>query len=263
MQRRASAPSPEKACASNCYPKCLSIQDILALGKLISKKTGTVISICKFDSQHMEWSTRPEDEFASDGFRQAFKAARTTKVIGRYFRLYQSNKPKYRDPYTEGSSDALSCPKLCISVKGESHDKGFGHTSEYKRVFMGHLTLSMSQWKRTSVGNLSNMWTTLVSCVARAQCFKKLSHWHISRMKSEEAKSYKVQDIHCMIPKWPQQMYWMRMTRTRSAMAIWLDLPFKVSLQLLLQTSEAGSMTKLLSCYYISSNEAVYSGFLS
>ena len=57
------------------------------LGKVISKKSSTVISIYKFDFEHMQWSDVPmeaeffvaESPFASGGFRRAFKATSITE----------------------------------------------------------------------------------------------------------------------------------------------------------------------------------------
>ena len=87
----ASVPSPQKVCSSKFYPKSLSIQDMLKLGKVISKRSSTVITIYKFDFVHMQWSNVPveaefvvaETPFASAGFRQAFKATRITRGIQR------------------------------------------------------------------------------------------------------------------------------------------------------------------------------------
>ena len=86
-KKAVSEPSPEKVCASKFYPKSLSIQDMLKLGKVISKKSSTVISIYKFDFEHMQWSNVPmeaeflvaESPFASGGFRRAFKATSITE----------------------------------------------------------------------------------------------------------------------------------------------------------------------------------------
>lgn len=73
---------------------------MLKLGKVISKKSSTVISINKFDFEHMQWSSVPveaeflvaETPFAS-GFRQAFKATSITEgfkevtwVVKKYLR---------------------------------------------------------------------------------------------------------------------------------------------------------------------------------
>ena len=60
---------------------------MLKLGKVISKKSSTVISIYKFDFEHMQWSNVPveaeflvaETPFASGGFRRAFKATSITE----------------------------------------------------------------------------------------------------------------------------------------------------------------------------------------
>lgn len=62
---------------------------MLKLGKVISKKSSTVISIYKFDFEHMQWSNAPveaeflvaETPFASGGFPRAFKATSITEGL--------------------------------------------------------------------------------------------------------------------------------------------------------------------------------------
>lgn len=60
---------------------------MLKLGKVISKKSSTVVTIYKFDFEHMQWSNVPveaeflvaETPFASGGFRRAYKATSITE----------------------------------------------------------------------------------------------------------------------------------------------------------------------------------------
>ena len=62
---------------------------MLKLGKVISKKSSTVISIYKFDFEHMQWSNVPveaeflvaETPFTSGGFQRAFKATGITEGL--------------------------------------------------------------------------------------------------------------------------------------------------------------------------------------
>lgn len=49
----------KNVCSNKYYPKSLCIQDMVKLGKVISKKSYTVISIYKYDFEHMQWSNVP------------------------------------------------------------------------------------------------------------------------------------------------------------------------------------------------------------
>ena len=88
----ASVPGP------SCYPKSLSVADMLKLGKNFSKAGGTVVHLFRFDLQQMLWSSVPTDielyiedsPIGVGGFREAFKATcsspafRNTWVLKKY-----------------------------------------------------------------------------------------------------------------------------------------------------------------------------------
>lgn len=87
----ASLPSPKKQCWSwvnRVYHKSLSVIEKLKLRNVISMRTTTLTDFCKFDTEHMEWSTKPvaaefriaDQSFASGGFREALKA--TSHIVG-------------------------------------------------------------------------------------------------------------------------------------------------------------------------------------
>ena len=86
-----SLPSPKKPefkpnHPSKFYPKCLSLKDMLSLGKLHPERKSTIISIYEFDFNNMLWSNFPikaefmieDSPFDTGGFRKAFKATSTT-----------------------------------------------------------------------------------------------------------------------------------------------------------------------------------------
>lgn len=87
----ASLPSPKKQCwsqVSSVYHKSLSVIEKLKLRNVISMRTTTLTDFCKFDMEHMEWSTKPvvaefgiaDQSFASGRFREGFKA--TSHTVG-------------------------------------------------------------------------------------------------------------------------------------------------------------------------------------
>ena len=135
-KKAVSEPSPEKVCASKFYPKSLSIQDMLKLGKVISKKTSTVISIYKFDFEHMQWSNVPmeaeflvaESPFASGGFRRAFKATSITEgfkevtwVVKKYLKSASEiikATQETEESHTKKSVQMLLGPQFCIPTEG-------------------------------------------------------------------------------------------------------------------------------------------------
>ena len=71
--------NPDKSVAC---PKSLSVVEMMKLGKAILKNSRTLISLSSFDMAKMEWVPlqKPvsflieEEEFASHGFRKAYKA---------------------------------------------------------------------------------------------------------------------------------------------------------------------------------------------
>lgn len=86
-----SLPSPKKQCwsqVSRVYHKSLSVIEKLKLRNVISMRTTTLTDFCKFDTEHMEWSTKPvvaefripDQSFASGGFRESLKA--TSHIVG-------------------------------------------------------------------------------------------------------------------------------------------------------------------------------------
>jgi len=151
--------SPKNVCSSKFYPKSLSIQDTLKLGKVISKRSSTVITIYKFDFDHMQWSNVPveaefvvaETPFASGGFRQAFKATSITEgfkevtwVIKNYLtsasEVIKATK-ETEESHTKKSVQMHYLARNLASQLKEQIEKeeltGFGPTFEYKKVFMG------------------------------------------------------------------------------------------------------------------------------
>ena len=94
-------PSPPKVSPATrqYYPKSLSVLDMLKMGKVVDKKSTTVITLHSFNIELMAWNKIPttvefvvdEQELGSGGFHTAFKAttqhpmyANTTWVVKRY-----------------------------------------------------------------------------------------------------------------------------------------------------------------------------------
>ena len=158
-KKAVSEPSPEKVCASKFYPKSLSIQDMLKLGKVISKKSSTVISIYKFDFEHMQWSNVPmeaeflvaESPFASGGFRRAFKATSITEgfkevtwVVKKYLKSASEiikATQETEESHTKKSVQMHYLARNFASQLMEQIEKEqlmeFGPTFEYKKSIHG------------------------------------------------------------------------------------------------------------------------------
>ncbi|KAK3754933.1 hypothetical protein QZH41_019354 [Actinostola sp. cb2023] len=155
-----SKPLPKATC-SKFYPKSLSLKDMLRLGKVIPKKTSTIISISKFDFHHMLWSNVPieaefmveEEPFACGGFRQAYKATgitdgfRETKwVVKKYLKsaldVIELTK-ETEESHTRKSVQMHYLARNFASQLKEDVEKQqlteFGPTFEYKKVFMGKI----------------------------------------------------------------------------------------------------------------------------
>ena len=133
---------------------------MLKLGKVISKRSSTVIIFYKFDFDHMQWSNVPveaeflvaETPFASGGFRQAFKAASITEgfkevtwVIKKYLKSASEvikARKETEESHTKKSEQMhylarnLSIWQLKEQIEKEELT-GFGPTFEYKKVFIG------------------------------------------------------------------------------------------------------------------------------
>lgn len=133
---------------------------MLRLGKVISKKSSTVIHIYQFDLQHMEWTTVPSDvefvieieHFASGGFRKAFKAKSLTKgytdttwVVKRYLdKALQDIEATGQTPeehtrkVVQGHTLAMNFARqLQERVTQEHLDVEYGPVFEYRKIFMG------------------------------------------------------------------------------------------------------------------------------
>lgn len=82
---RAPTPKAPEPLRSKCYPKSLSVLDMLKLGKVVDKESTTVINLYSFNIELLAWNKIPtvvefvvdENVLGSGGFREAFKA--TTK----------------------------------------------------------------------------------------------------------------------------------------------------------------------------------------
>jgi len=157
-KKAVSVPSPKKVCSSKFYPGSLSIQDMLKLGKVISKKSSTVISINKFDVEHMQWSSVPveaeflvaETPFAS-GFRQAFKATSITEgfkevtwVVKKYLRSALEIIKATQETEESHAKKSVQMHYLACNFASQVKEQiekeqlmEFGPTFEYKKVFMG------------------------------------------------------------------------------------------------------------------------------
>lgn len=158
-KKAVSEPSPKKVCASKFYPKSLSIQDKLKLGKVISKKSSTVFSIYKFDFEHMQWSNVPmeaeflvaESPFASGGFRRAFKATSITEgfkevtlVVKKYLKSASEiikATQETEESHTKKSVQMHYLARNFASQLKEQIEKEqlmeFGPTFEYKKSIHG------------------------------------------------------------------------------------------------------------------------------
>ena len=70
------------ACTSTCYPRSLSISDMLKLGKINNEIATTIVKIFKFDMELLSWSKvsttvefyEERGPIGTGGFRKAFKA---------------------------------------------------------------------------------------------------------------------------------------------------------------------------------------------
>ena len=132
---------------------------MLKLGKVISKKSSTVISIYKFDFEHMQWSNVPveaeflvvETPFASGGFQGAFKATsiiegfkEVTWVVEKYLESASEiikATQETEESHTRKSVQMHYLARNFASQLKEQIEKEqlmvFGTTFEYKKVFMG------------------------------------------------------------------------------------------------------------------------------
>lgn len=132
---------------------------MLKLGKVISKKSSIVISIHKFDFEHMQWSNVPveaeflvaETPFASGGFRRAYKATSITEgfkevtwVVKKYLKSASEiikATQETEESHTKKSVQMHYLARNFASQMKEQIEKEqlteFGPTFEYKKVFMG------------------------------------------------------------------------------------------------------------------------------
>lgn len=132
---------------------------MLKLGKVISEKTGTIISIYSFDFEHMQWSTVPveaefmvaDTPFASGGFRQAFKATSITHsfrevtwVIKKYLNSALDTIKGTHETEESHTRKSVQMHYLARNFATQLKEKiekeeltRFGPTFEYKKVFMG------------------------------------------------------------------------------------------------------------------------------
>ncbi|PFX18239.1 hypothetical protein AWC38_SpisGene17389 [Stylophora pistillata] len=147
-KKAVSETSPKKVCSRKFYPKSLFIQDMLKLGKVISKKSSTVIRIFKFDFQHMQWSNVPvETPFASGGFRRAFKATTITEglkevigVIKKYFESVSEIMKAIQETEESHTKKSVQMQYLAHNFASQlkeqiekEHPIEFGPTFEYKK----------------------------------------------------------------------------------------------------------------------------------
>ena len=132
---------------------------MLKLGKFISKKSSTVISIYKFDFEHMQWSNVPmeaeflvaESPFASGGFRRAFKATSITEgfkevtwVVKKYLKSASETIKATQETEESHTKKSVQMHYLARNFASQLREKiekeqlmEFGPTFEYKKVFMG------------------------------------------------------------------------------------------------------------------------------
>ncbi|XP_022798488.1 alpha-protein kinase vwkA-like [Stylophora pistillata] len=132
---------------------------MLKPGKVISKKSSTVISIYKFDFEHMQWSNVPveaeflvaEIPFTSGGFREAFKATSITDglkevtwVIKKYLKsaleiikATQETEESHMKKSVQMHYLARNFASQLKEQIEKEHLMEFGPTFEYKKVFMG------------------------------------------------------------------------------------------------------------------------------
>ena len=144
---------------------------MLKLGKVISKRSSTVISIYNFDFEHMQWTNVPmeaeflvaESPFSSGGFRRAFKATSITEgfkevtwVVKKYLESASEiikATQETEESHTKKSVQMHYLARNFASQLKEQIEKEqlmeFGPTFEYKKVIMGKTNSQEFQLKST------------------------------------------------------------------------------------------------------------------
>jgi hypothetical protein len=154
-------PSPPKVSPATrqYYPKSLSVLDMLKMGKVVDKKSTTVITLHSFNIELMAWNKIPttvefvvdEQELGSGGFRTAFKAttqhpmyANTTWVVKRYLpeaKVLIQETNQNIEAHTKKAVQmhvlARNFARQLKKVMASSVDSQYGPSLQYNKVYFG------------------------------------------------------------------------------------------------------------------------------
>lgn len=154
---------PKKSAAS--FPKSLSVTEMIDLGKLVNRKSGTLIHIFSFDLDKMSWSPVPTDVvmhiepelLAAGGFRKAFKAtvgSLTSKefsgnswVMKKYLPAALTSLTKLGMTAEEHTMKVVQmhalaknlCEKMNEALLKKDVLKEYGELLHFNKVYMGKL----------------------------------------------------------------------------------------------------------------------------
>ena len=147
------------------FPKSLSVTEMIDLGKLVKKKSGTLIHIFSFDLEKMSWSSMPTDVvmhiepevLATGGFRKAFKAtvgSFTSKefsgnswVIKKYLPAALTSLTKLGMTAEQHTMKVVQmhtlaknlCEKMNEALLKKDALKEYGELLHFNKVYMGKL----------------------------------------------------------------------------------------------------------------------------